>query len=224
MCLLAKLGDHRSNGNRDINSYINSYMNTSKKAELTTSIRHVEKFSKLRLPIFNSKVPVTIGRKIARSRWWLRRLHSKTINRIRGNQNHMTSWELLRVSHHLDKFSDNGYFDKWNLMFLICHVTSHNDLFKWSCDFMILQDNVTKGSSNIMVRNSSRLVTILPSFVAIDTNGFRLSRNLGMKSAASTWLVSFESSFLQSSAKYIWKSEKVKKNWTRPENFGGFFA
>ena len=40
-------------------------------------------------------------------------------------------------------------------MILVCHV--------------ILQDHVTKAYSNIMGGNQSRLVTILPSLVAIDT-------------------------------------------------------
>ena len=44
---------------------------------------------------------------------------------------------ILAASHHPDKLGDNRYCDKSDLMFLICHVTSHNHLFKRSCDFMI---------------------------------------------------------------------------------------
>ena len=44
---------------------------------------------------------------------------------------------ILVESHHPNKFGDNGYCDKWDLIFLICHVTSHNHLFKWSSDFMV---------------------------------------------------------------------------------------
>ena len=61
MYLLAKSGGHRSYGNGDINSYINSSMNTLKKAELTASNRHIEGFSKSRIP--NSEVSDTAGKK-----------------------------------------------------------------------------------------------------------------------------------------------------------------
>ena len=46
MYLLAKFGGHRSHGNGDINSYINSYMITWQEAELTASVHHIERFSK----------------------------------------------------------------------------------------------------------------------------------------------------------------------------------
>ena len=36
-------------------------MNTSEKAEPTASIRHIEKLSKLGIPIYNSKVPEKMG-------------------------------------------------------------------------------------------------------------------------------------------------------------------
>ena len=51
MYLFAKFSGHRSYGNGDINSWIISYMNTSKKAELTAAIRHIERFSKSGIPI-----------------------------------------------------------------------------------------------------------------------------------------------------------------------------
>ena len=44
MYLLAKLGGHSSYGNGDINSYISSYMDALEKAELSTSVRHIERF------------------------------------------------------------------------------------------------------------------------------------------------------------------------------------
>lgn len=60
MYLLAKFG-YTSYGNGKINFYINAYMNTSEKAEPTASIRHIEKLSKLGIPIYNSKVPEKMG-------------------------------------------------------------------------------------------------------------------------------------------------------------------
>ena len=66
MYLLAKFGDHRSYGNGDINSYIKSYIDTWEKAELTASIRQIARFLKSGIPIYNSEVPDTAGRKIIR--------------------------------------------------------------------------------------------------------------------------------------------------------------
>ena len=63
MYLLAKFAGHRSYENGNINPYINSYMNTSEKAELSASIRHIERFSKSGIPIYNSEVPDMAGRK-----------------------------------------------------------------------------------------------------------------------------------------------------------------
>ena len=68
MYLLAKLGGHSSYGNGDINSYINSFMNTLEKAELTTSIRHIERFLKSGISIYNSEVPDAAVRKTRRRR------------------------------------------------------------------------------------------------------------------------------------------------------------
>ena len=68
MYLLAKFDGHGPYGNRDINSYINSYMNTSKKAELTASIYHIERFSKSGILIHNSKVPDMTGRETRKRR------------------------------------------------------------------------------------------------------------------------------------------------------------
>ena len=56
MYLLAKFGGQRSNRNRDINSYTNSHI----------SIRHIARFLKSGIPICNSKVPDTTGRKMRR--------------------------------------------------------------------------------------------------------------------------------------------------------------
>ena len=61
MYLLAKLGDHRSYRNRNINSYTSSYMATLERAELTAFIRHIAIFLKSRIPIYNSEVPDTTG-------------------------------------------------------------------------------------------------------------------------------------------------------------------
>ena len=68
MYLLAKFGDNRSYRNGDINSYINSCMDTLQKAEFTASIHHVARFLKSGILIFNSEVPNTADRKTARRR------------------------------------------------------------------------------------------------------------------------------------------------------------
>ena len=44
MYLLANFGGQRSYGNGNINSYINPFMNSSEKAEISPSIRHIENF------------------------------------------------------------------------------------------------------------------------------------------------------------------------------------
>ena len=51
-------------------------MDTLEKAELTTSIRHIAIFSKSGIPIYNSKVPDTAGRKMRRSRRRRKRTHA----------------------------------------------------------------------------------------------------------------------------------------------------
>ena len=43
-------------------------MNTLEKTELSTSVRHIEKFSKSGIPINNSEVPDTVDRKMRRRR------------------------------------------------------------------------------------------------------------------------------------------------------------
>ena len=63
MCLIAKSGGFRSHGNEDINSYVNSYTNTSEKAEPTASTRFIKRFSKPGIPTYNSEVADTAGRK-----------------------------------------------------------------------------------------------------------------------------------------------------------------
>ena len=78
-----------------------------------------------------------------RSWWRLRRLRSKPINCIRENKIHTATWlkshdfkgGTLTPWH--DKFDDNRYCYKLDLMFLICQFASHNDFFKWSCNFMV---------------------------------------------------------------------------------------
>ena len=62
MYLLAKFGSHRSYGNGDINSYMSSYMNTLEKAEPIASVCHNEIFLKSGIPIYNFKVPDTVGK------------------------------------------------------------------------------------------------------------------------------------------------------------------
>ena len=60
-------GGHRSYGNADINSYINSYLNASGKVELTTLIRHIERFLKSGLPISNPKSRTRLAKKTRRT-------------------------------------------------------------------------------------------------------------------------------------------------------------
>ena len=66
MYLLARFGSHRSFGNGDINSYINSYMNNLGKAELIPSVSNIQRFLKSGIPIYNSED--TGGRKGKRRR------------------------------------------------------------------------------------------------------------------------------------------------------------
>ena len=68
MYLLAKFGDHAPSKNGDINSYIKSYTDILENAELTTSIRHIAKFLKSGIPIYNSKVSDMAGGKTKRRR------------------------------------------------------------------------------------------------------------------------------------------------------------
>ena len=68
MYLLAKFGSYRLYGNGDINSYISFYINTLENDEFTASVRHIEIFSKSGMPIYNSKVPDTTGRKTRKRR------------------------------------------------------------------------------------------------------------------------------------------------------------
>ena len=57
---------NRSYRNGNTNSYIKSYTDTLENAELTASIRHITRFLKSGIPIYNSEVPNTIGRKTRR--------------------------------------------------------------------------------------------------------------------------------------------------------------
>ena len=66
MYLIGKFGGHMSYGKGDVNSYFNSYMDTLGKAKLTASAHHIERYSKLGIPIYNSKVSDTVGRKMKR--------------------------------------------------------------------------------------------------------------------------------------------------------------
>ena len=73
MYLYAKFGDHRSYRNGHINSFINSYIDTLEKAELTALIHHIGRFLKSGIPIYNSAVLDTAGRKTRRRRGRRRR-------------------------------------------------------------------------------------------------------------------------------------------------------
>ena len=54
--------------NGDINGDINSYKDTLEKVELTALINHIAIFLKSAIPIYNSEVPDTAGRKARRRR------------------------------------------------------------------------------------------------------------------------------------------------------------
>ena len=62
----ATFGGHSPYRNGDINCYINSYMDILKKAELITSIRHIARFLKSEILIYNPEVLDTTGRKTKR--------------------------------------------------------------------------------------------------------------------------------------------------------------
>ena len=63
MYLLPKFGGHRSYRNGDVDSYIYSYMDTLEKAKFTASIRHIARFLKSGIPIYNFEVPDIVGKK-----------------------------------------------------------------------------------------------------------------------------------------------------------------
>ena len=65
-------------------------MSTTEKVQLTGSICHIERFSKLEIPIYNSEVPEVGGRKTTttRIRLQLKCLRSKLANCLRKTQNH----------------------------------------------------------------------------------------------------------------------------------------
>ena len=71
MYLLARFGDHRSYRNGDINSYINSYMDTLEIAALTVLICHIGRFLKSGIPVYNFEALDTACRKTRR--WRTRR-------------------------------------------------------------------------------------------------------------------------------------------------------
>ena len=66
---------------------------------------------------------------------------------MRENQNHKIMWlkdyVTLKVGGSRSKsppWQVSGRkrsCDKWDLMLLISHITSHRNLFKWSYDFMV---------------------------------------------------------------------------------------
>ena len=59
MCLLAKFGGHRSYRN----GYLSSYIDTLEKLKLIASICYIARFLKSGIPIYNSEVADTAGRK-----------------------------------------------------------------------------------------------------------------------------------------------------------------
>ena len=57
------------------------------------------------------------------------------------------------VCHHPNKFGDHRHSDSRDIMFLICHITSHGQTFKRLCCFM-------GQSSSVVSHHSTSLVTI----------------------------------------------------------------
>ena len=84
----------------------------------------------------NNKKSSTLKKKTV-TKYPLAFLTYKSCKRKSKSQDHLIKWLLLVVGHHSDKFSDNRHYDKWDLMFLICHITYFYDLFKYSWDFMV---------------------------------------------------------------------------------------
>ena len=89
MYLLAKFGDNRFYRKKGINSYINSHMDTLEKTELTTSIRHIEKFLKSGISIYYFEVPDRAGRKMRRRKRTqvIAECYTFHTNAIKVNQN-----------------------------------------------------------------------------------------------------------------------------------------
>ena len=48
----------------------------------------------------------------------------------------MYGWEHLKVCHRLGKSCEHWNYDSWDIVFLICHVTSREHMFKRLCEFM----------------------------------------------------------------------------------------
>ena len=63
MYLSTKYGGQGSNGNGDINCYVSSYLDTLRKGKHTASIRHIKRFSKSGILIYNSEAPEMASRK-----------------------------------------------------------------------------------------------------------------------------------------------------------------
>ena len=68
MYLLAKSVGHRPYRNEDINFFINSCIDALEKARLAASIRILREFLNSGIPIHNSVVPDTAGRKTRKRR------------------------------------------------------------------------------------------------------------------------------------------------------------
>ena len=45
-------------------------------------------------------------------------------------------WESLTVYYHPDEFGDHRHCDSKNVLFLICHLTSMDHMFKGLCKFI----------------------------------------------------------------------------------------
>ena len=44
--------------------------------------------------------------------------------------------ELLALCHYADNFCDHKHCDGGDMIFLICHLTTHEQMFKGLCKFM----------------------------------------------------------------------------------------
>ena len=64
-------------------------------------------------------------------------------------------WKPLTLNHHLDMFGCHRSIASGDIKYLICHVTSENEMIEGPCNFIISE-------------SFSWYVTTLPSLVAID--------------------------------------------------------
>ena len=102
MYLLVKSGGHNPYRNGDFNFHINFYMNTLEKAELITSVSHIERFSKSGMPIYSFDVPGTAGRKATTRR--KKTGNCKALCVSRKCKHSLINFPALKLLFHIDKY------------------------------------------------------------------------------------------------------------------------